>query len=40
MRPILRDTPLWAFVAVLALSAAIGAAMQYGPALAGWLAQP
>ena len=38
-RPILRDTPAWAFVAVLALSAAIGAAMQYGPALAHWLAQ-
>ena len=40
MRPILRDTPPWAFIAVLALSAAIGAAMQYGPAFAGWLAQP
>ena len=38
MRPILRDTPLWAFAAVLALSAATGAAFQYGPTLIAWLA--
>lgn len=38
MRPVNRDTPLWAFGLVPALSLAIGAVVQYGPAFAYWLA--